>query len=153
MELLHYNPDTGIFTRLKDSGSRGKAGKVSGTRCLNGYLRVGVGGEEYYAHRLAWLYMTGEWPMQQIDHIDGVRSNNRFSNLRCADPALNGQNQRRAQSDSLTGVLGVTKKRKRFRAQIAVGGVNRALGTFDTPELAHAAYIKAKRELHPGCTL
>ena len=97
--------------------------------------------------------MRGTWPNLQIDHINGVKDDCRWSNLREVDGFLNMQNQRRPMRDNKVGFLGVVRTGRRFRASIGAGGKHRGLGTFDTPELAHAAYIAAKRKLHPGGTL
>jgi hypothetical protein len=103
-------------------------------------------------HRLAWLYVTGAWPKKHLDHINGDRADNRFCNLREADDAANNQNRKRANKCSLTGVLGVTycKQTKRYRAVIMHNRKSIHLGRFDTPEEAHAAYVGAKRVLHPA---
>jgi hypothetical protein len=113
-------------------------------------------GKRYYAHRLAWLYEYGEFPEKIIDHIDGNRTNNSIHNLRDVSQALNSQNQKEARIDNGTGYLGVTfDKRPRtakYRARIGITGCAKriCLGYFETPELAHLAYLDAKRKLHPG---
>ena len=151
-ELLHYDPETGVFTRLVRSGPA-KVGDAAGTATTSGYIQIRVDGGQYLAHRLAFLCMTGEWPSQFVDHVNGVRDDNRWSNLRPATPSENLQNVRRARADSQTGLLGVSRDRQRFRAQIKVDGQHIYIGTFDTPEQAHAAYLAAKRKLHAGCTI
>jgi hypothetical protein len=103
--------------------------------------------------RLAWFYTTGAWPKDQIDHIDGNKSNNRFANLREATPSQNTQNQRRAMRTNKLGILGVILARGKFRAQIWFDGKNKFLGYFATAEAAHAAYLAAKRKFHPTCTI
>jgi hypothetical protein len=152
-ELLHYHPALGIFTWLVRAGSRASVGKIAGSLDNKGYVRINLSGIRYRAHRLAWLYMTGEWPTDQIDHINGVRNDNYWDNLREATNSTNMQNQRRAMRHNKTGFLGVTPYRRHFKAKIKLNGKTRVLGTFDRPELAYAAYLKAKRELHPGCTI
>ena len=97
--------------------------------------------------------MTGEWPDGYIDHGNGVRTDNRWANLRAGDRSFNMQNQRRARRDNTTGWLGVSRVKSRFEAAIQVRGRRFRLGRFDTPEAAHAAYLTAKRKLHEGCTL
>lgn len=151
-ELLVYDAETGVFTRRVGARSR-QAGTIVGTRDSYGYLVTKIQRRMYKLHRLAWLYMTGEWP-DQIDHIDGIRDNNRWSNLRNVDGATNQQNQRRAQGDNRScGLLGVTRLGDRWMARILVAGKRVQIGSFSTPEAAHAAYVAAKRELHAGCTL
>lgn len=154
LRVLHYDPMTGLFTWLVRLSQRAKVGDVAGRfRRDTGYRSIRLDGREYYAHRLAWLYMTGEWPADEIDHINGSRSDNRWANLRAADRSLNQQNERIARSTSVTGLLGAHRRHGTFRASIVVDGRKKELGAFGTAEEAHAAYVKAKRALHPGCTI
>lgn len=149
-ELLDYNPGTGVFTwKVSRKGVR-QAGAVAGDMNRRGYWRIGVDRRRYIASVLAWLYMTGEWPTQDIDHKDGVRHHNWWSNLRQVSRSANNQNQRRAKRDNKSGYLGVSPNRKRWAASIIADGAKHHLGTFDTPQQAHAAYVSAKRRLHPG---
>lgn len=93
-------------------------------------------------------------PKEQIDHINGNRMDNRIANLRCVSASVNQQNQRRPHRTNSTGYLGVVPVRRgQFRAQIWVSGAAKNLGTFDTPQEAHAVYLHAKRLRHEGCTL
>lgn len=148
--ILRYDARTGIFTWRVRRGGTARVGSVAGTRDTYGYVQITAYGILYLAHRLAWLYMTGEWPAFEIDHRDRMRHNNIWSNLRPADRAISGQNRGKASSKNTTGLLGVSHSHGRFCARISVGGRSRFLGDFDTPELAHAAYMAAKRELHAG---
>lgn len=156
-ELLHYDPETGVFTH--HPGSR-RAGVVVGRVHSLGYWRVGIGtisngGATYFAHRLVWLYVHGTWPEGQIDHVNGNRLDNRIANLRDATHSVNQQNMKRAQVNNKTGLLGVSavKGGTRFLAQIRVGRKNTYIGLFRDPKVAHEAYLKAKRALHEGNTL
>jgi hypothetical protein len=115
-------------------------------------MRMCVDGHRYPAHRLAWLYMTGEWP-GEVDHINGKKDDNRWANLRDISHAANSQNVRVAQVNNRCGVLGVKPLRDKFQARICVARKTIHLGTFLTTSEAHAAYVAAKRELHEGCTL
>ena len=151
LELMVYDSTTGIFAWR--GGRRLRAGKVAGNLMSCGYLRIFADGRSYMAHRLAWFYITGGWPRADIDHRNGVRTDNRFANLREATRAENLQNQRTAKSTNRTGLLGVQRNRERFMARIQVDGRQIYLGTFDTPEEAHTIYVAAKRRLHPGCTI
>jgi hypothetical protein len=151
-ELVSYNPDTGEFHCLIRRGSKAEVGMKCGALSA-GYIRISIGAKLYAAHRLAWLYMTGEWPTGCIDHRDTDKSNNRWSNLRDRDHSGNMQNQRVAHKNNQTGFLGVFKSRTRFRAGLSVDGRNLSFGTYDTPELAYAAYLEAKRLHHQGNTL
>lgn len=153
-ELLNYHSGTGIFTRLPRRGkgnSLAREGKPTGSRDTRGYVHVAVDGVAYYAHRLAWLYVTGSWPKVVIDHKDGNRSNNAFSNLRAGSHSDNAHNTRTPRKSNTSGYLGVTwdKSRGKWQAAICVKRKSIALGRFDTPEEAHAAYVAAKRKLHP----
>lgn len=152
-ELLHYNPETGVFTNRVNRGNRGKAGEVTGTKRPGGYVMVGVEGRVYYAHRLAWMYMGGGWPEQDIDHIDGDPSNNRFTNLRDVSTTVNCQNMRRAKTNSRTGVLGVSRHRKKYIVWICINKKRVYLGLYATEEAAAIAYIEQKRRHHEGCTI
>lgn len=92
--------------------------------------------------------MTGEWPMDEVDHINCCRSANRWSNLRAADKRLNMHNIHAARKDSTIGLKGVKRKRNSFVARIRADGIDHYLGAFKTPELAHEAYVNAKRHYH-----
>jgi hypothetical protein len=151
-ELLNYDPDTGVFTwRAKTSNSsRVRVGSVAG--CVNalGYRVIHIGGRLQYAHRLAWLYMTGEWPSGEMDHINCARGDNRILNLRLATRSQNICNTRR-HARNASGLKGVhwQPRSRRWRAQITVGGRQRHLGYFDNPIDAHEAYVAAA-EKHFG---
>lgn len=145
--LLHYDAETGVFTRKCDAGPA-KAGSVAG--CLHkatGYHLIKVDGRAYTASRLAWLYMTGDWPPSLIDHKDLDRANNAWSNLRAASHAENNCNRRAAQGKDypLKGVYRRkdTPRSKPWTAKIRLGGKLRNLGDFSNPEEAHAAYQRA----------
>lgn len=151
-ELLHYDADTGLFTWRVRTAHRVQVGNVAGSP-HGKHWGIRVGGRMYLAHRLAWLYVTGAFPAEFIDHINTVGTDNRFVNLREATRKLNAENIRRANSNCKLGLLGVSKNGRRFAARITVGGRQHHLGQFDTPEEAHTAYVKAKRGLHEGCTI
>lgn len=152
-ELLHYDPETGVFTRAVRTSNRTHVGDIAGTCNTLGYRSICIDSRYFAEHRLAWLYVTGRWPVDDIDHLDGNRANNAFRNLRDVPRATNLQNQRRASRNSKTGFLGVIAYGEKFRATISLNRTHRFLGTFDTPEEAHQAYLKAKRAIHDGCTL
>ena len=153
-EILDYDPDTGVFRwKVTNKRSHASAGSLAGCLHSTGYWYIQVDGRNYRAHRLAWLITHGTFPADQIDHRDGDRANNRLANLREVTNAGNQQNQRRARSDSTTGLLGVSPEKNGFKARIRVDRKTRYLGHFGTPEQAHAAYLDAKRQLHPMGTL
>jgi hypothetical protein len=150
-DVLHYDPETGNFTRLKNKGSKSPS---VGT-LLNGYLRIGVGQKIYAAHRLAWLYMTGSFPSGQIDHINGNKLDNRFVNLRVATASENKQNMRKARRGSRSGLIGASwhTQSQKWRAAIQIDGKKKHLGYFNTAEEAHLVFLEHKRRHHPFCTL
>lgn len=147
----YYNPETGLFYK------RMKAGQLKEVGCDNGhgYLRTTIAYRQTLIHQLIWLYMTGTWPNGYIDHIDNVRKNNAWSNLRLGSQGENLQNRKVAMPyNKSTGLLGTAQVRSgKFTASICLDYKVKHLGTFDTPEEAHQAYIKAKRELHSFNTL
>lgn len=151
-EYLDYDQETGFFTRLK-SRHFAKIGTRPESLMANGYFCISLGGANHYAHRLAFMWKLGRWPIKGVDHMNAVRTDNRWANLREADQALNMQNRREPSTNNTHGFLGVRRNRNRWAACIGVGKARIYLGTFDTPEEAHAAYLTGKRLLHPGNTL
>jgi hypothetical protein len=155
-ELLDYDPETGTFTRRISVSQNTKAGDVAGSINGEGYAQISIDYRRYKMHRLAWLFMTGTHPVQEVDHINGNRADNRWSNLREVTREQNLQNQRKAESDSSTGFLGVKPCPGRpgfFLAQINFEHKRKHLGTFRSAEDAHQAYLTAKRELHSSCSI
>ena len=147
-ELLEYSPETGLF-RWKERPSRSSwkaiwPGKVAGSLDSKGYLRFQVAGRTHKAHRLAWLYVHGEWPKGEIDHIDGDRSNNAIANLRVATARQNQQNK--TAKVNASGFRGVSKMGRKWRALVTINGRRTHVGIFDTPEAASAAYEAAAAE-------
>ena len=144
--VLRYDPGTGLFTRRIDRGRRWKAGEDAGSSMASGYIAVSVCGKSYGAHRLAWLYVHGVFPSQDIDHLDGNRANNRISNLRDVSPVVNGQNLHRCHQRSRSGVLGVCwfPITARWRAYIRAEGRTRTLGYFREKSDAVAARLAAE---------
>lgn len=133
--ILSYDPLTGYFTRIA-SKLTNKIGTKAGTITSTSYISINVNGRSYQAHRLAFLYMTGEWPKEQVDHINGICDDNRWSNLRDCTRSENFRNTG-ARKNNKTGVKGVTKTPKGRYA------VMFSLGTYDTLEEAKNAYAKA----------
>lgn len=130
------------------------AGMRAGSLGKDGYWRVEIKNSAFLVHRVVWLIANGAWPPGDIDHRDTDKGNNRPANLRPASESFNLENQKRAHSQNLTGLLGVSMRAAgKYRAQITVKGERKKLGTFSTPELAHAAYLVAKRQFHEGNTL
>jgi len=145
IELLRYNSCTGDFVRIKQISNAhpcgGKVGSYS-----EGYLRISIDGKSYLAHRLAWLYMTGKWPENEIDHININRRDNRWCNLR---RATHGQNQQNQKGWGASGIKGVHWRAcdSKWCARIGTNG-RKFLGYFHTKEAAHAAYVEAAKRLH-----
>jgi hypothetical protein len=152
-EVLKYNQKTGRFTWIKSTGPRATVGDLAGSVNVRGYYDISIDGRKYVAHRLAWLYVTGQWPAYEIDHINGDRADNRFCNLRDVPRAINTQNRRRASVGTLSKLLGVSKHGAKWRARLQTNGSVLQLGTYAMPSQAHAAYLLAKRQLHAGCTI
>jgi hypothetical protein len=152
-ELLDYNPETGIFTWRQAPSNSIKAGSIAGSKNHDGYRRIKINLIDHAAHRLAWFYVHGVWPAHEIDHINGIRTDNRICNLRDVPRMDNMQNQRTAQRGAKSGFLGVYSNHGKWRAAIQVNKKTIALGNFATPEEAHQAYLEAKRRLHPTCTI
>ena len=145
--LVKYEPHTGkFFSRLKSKTGPRKVGDELGVLWKSGYVYVHLNGEDYRAHRLAWLYMFGVWPTYEIDHINHNRSDNRIDNLRDVPHSINIYNRKSAAAHNKLGVLGVKRATvgPRFVSQLVIDGKPVHLGTFDTAEEAHTAYKFAK---------
>lgn len=148
--ILHYEPETGLFTWIVNKSSRIKLGNKAGNISNAGYIRIGIDGVNYMAHRLAWIYSYDENPELHIDHIDENKQNNALLNLRLLTHAENKQNTRKPRSDNKIGVLGVyhDKSSNKYKSQININGKRTSLGYFDTVELAENAYLYAKEINH-----
>lgn len=153
-EFVFYSPDRGLFTWLPrpDTTSANRlfntkfALRSAGTVSVQGYVNIQIAGKgTYRAHRLAWLYMNGEWPEGHLDHRNMDRRDNRIENLRLATRSENGAN-RKVYSNSKSGIKGVSPRLGRWCAQISVRGKVKMLGLFDTKELAASAYAQAAAE-------
>lgn len=143
-EVLLYNPVTGLFTWKIKPNRRIKIGSIAGCAGANGRMVIRVDGVLLHASRLAWLYMTGVWSDLQIDHKDCNPLNNKWENLREATSAQNMANTRKRLRNS-TGFKGVVfhQKNKKWVANISHENDRIYIGSFDTREEAHAAYIGA----------
>lgn len=165
-QLLRYEPETGkLFWRERGpewfnagntsaeancaAWNRRQAGKEALISYSHGYRSGGILGRAFLAHRVIWAIVHGEWPVEQVDHINLDRSDNRISNLRAATSSENKCNTK-AKSTNTSGFKGVCwhKQRSRWHAQIAVAGKHKSLGLYGTAEEAHAAYCKAASEIH-----
>ena len=148
LEVLSYDQETGKFRRKVRTANAIRVGQEAGWVNRNGYRYIEVCGHRYLAHRLAWFYMNGEWPADEIDHKDCNRDNNSWSNLRPATRIQNLHNAR-IKSSSSTGYKGVyfDKRHNKFAARIRENGARKSLGYYDRAEDAHRAYAKRAAEL------
>jgi HNH endonuclease len=149
--LLSYDPEAGVFVWLTTRGGRCRQGCIAGRRGTgkaSGYIRLNVNGREYKAHRLAWFYMTGEWPPEQIDHRNMDGTDNRWVNLRLATQSQNKANSR-VYANSKSGFKGVTWRadHKKWQSTISANKKQRHLGYFERVEDAVKAYRTAADEL------
>lgn len=140
--LLNYDPKTGIFRWRVSRGPRAKVGAIAG--CVSGeeYTRIRLNGKLYRGHRLAWLYMTGEWPPVEIDHVDCNKSNSRFTNLRKAT-ILEQRGNKKRQSNNTSGAKGVCWHKAAGKWFVQLGGRSQL---FDSIEEAATAYAVAARK-------
>ena len=154
-EVLSYDSEAGEFRWIR--GRRGVGiGSLAGCVSGAGYVYVSVDGKKYLAHRLAWLYVHGAWPLNDIDHINCIRTDNRLANLRDVERHVNNQNRSGVRSDNkasrATGVSWHIHSRK-WRSRIWLQGKEYRLGLFDTIDEAKACYLAAKRQMHAGCVI
>lgn len=146
-ELLHYDPESGLFHWIKPRQGCPKnkpAGNLDGV-----YIRIRIDGNNYRAHRLAWLYCYGTFPSNEIDHINGNKSDNSIKNLREATHQQNMFNKGKTASNK-SGFKGAyyIPKLNKWRATCKVNGVKHHIGLFDSPEGAHLAYIEYASNIH-----
>ena len=147
-ELLNYDAETGVFIWKQNRGTRKLKGIRAGSFHSAGYRHIMVEGSWYLEHRLAWLITYNAWPTLTIDHINGVRDDNRIVNLREATHSEQLQNRKIPASSRHPGVT-FCKQTRRFRARIRVNRRLVELGRFDTSAEAQGAYLKAKQQYHP----
>lgn len=152
-ELLDYEPKTGLLRWRVRKSSRSPIGSIAGSLSDQGYILIRVDWRACRAHRLAWLYTHGVWPTGDIDHINGVRNDNRLTNLRDVPHRINQQNTRMSKRTAKSGFAGAYPHQGKFKSSIQIDGKGLHLGVFDTAEQASLAYFEAKRRLHEGCTV
>lgn len=140
-EVLRYNPRTGIFIWAVSGKGISCKGAMAGCLTKEGYLRIRVDGHLYLAHRLAWLWVNGEFPMSSLDHRNCDKQDNRIRNLRLADKRLNTANTKKREG-CYSRFKGVTwsKQINRWLARICIGGKTKHLGSFGREEEAAACY-------------
>ncbi len=148
-EVLRYESETGVFVWIQRRG-RSAPGVTAGVVAIDsGYRTISVDCFIYRAHRLAWLYIHGQWPLWRLDHKNGVKDDNRIENLREATAQENARNTG-MRSHNTSGYRGVCRNGSGWSARIGVGVRRKlkTLGNFRTPEEASAAYEAAAKEVH-----
>ena len=147
-DLFYYNQLTGEFTRIKNV-SNVKCGLVVLKPSKQGYLRLRINNKYYYLHRLAWLYVYGEFPNNLIDHKNGNKLDNRIDNLRLASYSENYQNIS-LKSKASSGLRGAyyNQKSNKWQAKLTINYKTKSLGYFETALLAHHAYLNGKKKYH-----
>lgn len=151
--ILDYFPETGQFVWKNNHRRPDLIGKRAGSPTNAGYWAIAINNQKKLAHRLAWLYVTGEFPNGHIDHKNGNKQDNRFENLREVDRFGNLQNIRKPTKANKSGYLGVSAHQGKWRVQIMVHGVKTRISGFDTPEKAYQKYLELKRQHHSTCTI
>ena len=154
-EVVAYNPETGVFTWKLSIATKTKVGNECGGLTKKGYRHFCVDGKLHLAHRLVWLHVYGHWPVGEIDHKNGMKADNRLTNLRDVPNIVNQQNRKVAIVGSKSGLLGVGwyEPLNKWVAKIRANGQVHHLGYYADKHKAHQIYVWAKRLLHEGCTI
>lgn len=146
LEVLEYNPETGIFTWIKSTGPRCKVGAEAGNINPEGYRAIQLDNISYLTHRLAWFYCFEEWPEQEIDHINRNKLDNSLDNLVDSSNQKNSENKGNYANNS-SGFKGVYAKRGKWEASIKHKGKTYYIGLFNSPEEARQAYLDYRKDL------
>jgi hypothetical protein len=147
--LLEYSQETGEFTWKVRRGGNANAGTVAGTKHANGYIEIKIGDQSFRAHRLAFLYVNGDWPKDEVDHINHIRNDNRWINLRQATTSENRSNVP-IRKDNKSGYKGVHwhKGYMSWVASIRKNGKRHQIGRYKNIDDAAAAYMEASKNMH-----
>ena len=156
-ELIDYNTNTGIATYKKNNkyNTKIKIGDIAGsTPDKNGYMNIQINGIMYRLHRVFWFYVTGEWPIDMLDHKDTIRHHNWFDNLRESNNSLNQQNQQKSMSNNISGAkipgIGYRKDSKKYRVRLTINGKLITFGNFDTLAEAELCCLENRRRYMSG---
>lgn len=146
--ILYYNPKTGEFTRLVSTSNYVAVGDIAGSATLGGYVEMSVKNKSYLAHRLVFLYMTGSWPKNDVDHMNQIKNDNRWCNLRECTVSQNLANSKIPKNNT-SGFKGVTwyKRDKKWKAQIMFRGKHINIGRYKEKNAAAMAYNDKALEL------
>lgn len=145
-ELLDYDPETGVFRWRATKAKCIKNGDLAGSTSNHGYIGIFVDGHRRLAHRLAWLYMFGVWPDKQIDHINGIRGDNKIVNLRLATQSENSANGKQ-RTRNLKGAH-FMKTLKKWRATLTKNYKQVHVGLFASEKEAHEARMMVAKQIH-----
>ena len=142
--LFEYDASRGVLIRKVQCGKRGKIGTIAGSKTQKGYFSVQIDGKPYFVHRVIFLYVRGRNPEEVIDHINGIKGDNRIENLREITQSENNHNRRQPSVSNKSGYLGVcwSKAVKKWHAKIRLNNIVTHLGYFDDPKLAHATHTQ-----------
>lgn len=152
---FHYDPPTGLFRWRFSPRNDIKPWSLAGSTRADRYRSLHVRGIGFFEHRAAWAYMTGAWPVEDIDHLNGDRGDNRWLNLRMVSTQVNCQNRRAATVANRSGLLGAhfNAQMGKYVSAVRIDGKQKYLGTFATAEEAHQAHLAARRAHYAGNTL
>ena len=145
-ELINYNSETGIFTNKVTRNSRAVKGQELNPSNEGRYGAVQLNKQKYLLHRLAWFYINGTWPKDQIDHINGIKTDNRISNLRECTNQQNSYNRKGREGTSK--YKGVHAHGNKWRAKVTISGKQIIIGSFNTEKEAALAYNKQVKVIH-----
>lgn len=148
-EVLNYDPDTGIFNWKIKTCKKVCVGKIAGYISPNGYIHIRINNQNYLGHRLAWLYVYGEFPKNDIDHINNNTADNKIINLRLATKSENAWN-RKLQIDNTSGVKGVYwhANKNKWMARIMVNNKQIYLGSFEDLKVAEKVILESRNKYH-----
>ena len=148
-EYLAYDPETGIFTWLVNKSSNAKVNTIAGSLSIQGYIRISLNDKRYYAHRLAWFYVYGIWPKEQVDHINSNRTDNRICNLREATKSQNMINTK-LRKNNKSGIKGISwrKDLKKQHARLTIDKKIICIGNFFNLDDAKLAIENARIKYH-----